>query len=180
MAKCIDLTGQCFGYWTVLRQVPNPNKNGSALWLCRCKCGTERVVKSYDLRSGHTKSCGCRWHETSRINNLRHGENCNTGGLYRVWCNMRNKRLPNGARIPVAPEWNDYFVFATFARSHGYRPGLFFSRIDQRYGWYPNNVCFKTYLQKPTRKRIKTYYPMPEPEPEAKNGRRKNGGKNVR
>ena len=52
----IDVTGQNFGALTVVR------RHGDGLpvrWICRCSCGNETVVQSYDLRRGHTKSCGC-------------------------------------------------------------------------------------------------------------------------
>lgn len=29
------------------------------LWLCKCVCGTERIVEGARLRSGRSKSCGC-------------------------------------------------------------------------------------------------------------------------
>lgn len=63
MGKVIDLTGQKFGRLTVIeRAVLN---KGSALWRCRCDCGSGVVVSSSNLRSGHTKSCGCLRKETS-------------------------------------------------------------------------------------------------------------------
>lgn len=31
----------------------------SAVWLCKCDCGNFVEVVGIDLRSGHTKSCGC-------------------------------------------------------------------------------------------------------------------------
>ena len=58
MSKCIDLTGQKFNYWYVLKRVEN-SKDGRARWLCRCKCGKEKIVDGKSLRSGHSKSCGC-------------------------------------------------------------------------------------------------------------------------
>ena len=57
-----DLAGQRFGLWTVLHRAPlkrpdgNRSKNG---WLCRCDCGTERVLLTRSLTSGASKSCGC-------------------------------------------------------------------------------------------------------------------------
>ena len=55
-----DLTGQRFGRLTVLRQVPVPEGlTQNNYWLCRCDCGTERVVLASNLIRGHTKSCGC-------------------------------------------------------------------------------------------------------------------------
>ena len=50
----LDLTGQTFWDWTALKYVGNHN------WLCRCSCGTLRAIPSLRLRSGATKSCGCK------------------------------------------------------------------------------------------------------------------------
>ena len=56
-----DLAGQTFGYWTVLS--PDPSRNGYAYMLCRCRCGTERIIQSSMLRHGQTLSCRCRTKE---------------------------------------------------------------------------------------------------------------------
>lgn len=73
-----DITGQTFGSWTVLQHVPNPHsttKRG-AYWLCRCICGTERIVSGPDLRSGNSQSCGCTRGETmvKDLTNQRFGK----------------------------------------------------------------------------------------------------------
>lgn len=56
--KKIDLTGQRYGRLTVL--APVENAGNKTVWLCRCDCGMEIMVRTQHLRSGHTKSCGCR------------------------------------------------------------------------------------------------------------------------
>lgn len=56
--KRLNLIGQQYGGLTVL--APAGNIGGRTAWLCRCSCGRETVVKTHHLRSGHTKSCGCR------------------------------------------------------------------------------------------------------------------------
>ena len=58
MGQLIDLTGQKFGHYTVLEKAKKPN-DSRAFWLCRCDCGNMRIVSGKDLRSGHSKSCGC-------------------------------------------------------------------------------------------------------------------------
>lgn len=61
-AQAHDLTGQRFGLWTVLRRAPlkQPERNGSKNgWLCRCDCGTERVLPARALTGGKSRSCGC-------------------------------------------------------------------------------------------------------------------------
>lgn len=57
--KKID--GMTFGRWTVIRQVENSDK-GSTRCLCRCACGTEKIVFKTGLMGGVSKSCGC-WHK---------------------------------------------------------------------------------------------------------------------
>lgn len=34
-------------------------KRKRSAWLCQCDCGNTKVVKSDELKSGDTKSCGC-------------------------------------------------------------------------------------------------------------------------
>ena len=54
MGKFIDLTGKKYGRWIVLGRDNNKHK-----WLCRCECGTERLITAGKLNDGSTKSCGC-------------------------------------------------------------------------------------------------------------------------
>ncbi|MCD8365832.1 MAG: transcriptional regulator [Clostridiales bacterium] len=52
-----DLTGQRFGMLTVERRTEN--RGGRTAWLCRCDCGTEKIITAHDLKAGKCKSCGC-------------------------------------------------------------------------------------------------------------------------
>ena len=56
-----DMTGQRFGRWTVLGMTARTSTDGRkrTARLCRCDCGTERVLYAQSLRGGLTKSCGC-------------------------------------------------------------------------------------------------------------------------
>lgn len=54
----IDLTGQKFGKLIVIRE-SEIKKNNKRSWICRCECGTEKVITTSNLRNGNTKSCGC-------------------------------------------------------------------------------------------------------------------------
>ena len=58
MGKFIDLTGQRFGKWTVIKRVEN-SKHGSPKFLCKCDCGTLKEVLSFTLRNGNSTNCGC-------------------------------------------------------------------------------------------------------------------------
>lgn len=64
MARRIDLTGQRFGRLTVIRY--DHSEHDGAHWLCKCDCGTEKVIAGYLLRNGATKSCGCLKSDASR------------------------------------------------------------------------------------------------------------------
>lgn len=62
----LDLTGKVFGQWTVL-SLADSDKTGRKRWMCRCSCGTERVVSGYNLASGKSVSCG-----HTRVDKRRH------------------------------------------------------------------------------------------------------------
>lgn len=58
----IDLTGQRFGYWSVVRRaadIVEPSGAHVTMWLCKCDCGTVKPIRSHSLLSGTTHSCGC-------------------------------------------------------------------------------------------------------------------------
>ena len=58
VGKLIDITGQRFGFWVVLKLGAKNTKNQTQ-WLCKCECGNEKLVTSNSLRTGNSTSCGC-------------------------------------------------------------------------------------------------------------------------
>lgn len=58
MGKFIDETGNRYGRLVVL-EYAGKNKHRQTHWLCRCSCGTEKVINGQSLRHGFTTSCGC-------------------------------------------------------------------------------------------------------------------------
>ena len=50
--KPLDISGQRFGRLTAIE------RRGTA-WLCRCDCGTEKVIYLGNLKQRNTTSCGC-------------------------------------------------------------------------------------------------------------------------
>lgn len=54
-----NLTGQRFGRLIVLRKSEEKGKRGNTIWDCVCDCGNHTKVKTGNLNSGNTKSCGC-------------------------------------------------------------------------------------------------------------------------
>jgi hypothetical protein len=59
--KIIDLTGQRFGRWMVIRRGANC-PHGNPRYECVCDCGGTGLVLGSDLKRGGSRSCGClRW-----------------------------------------------------------------------------------------------------------------------
>lgn len=68
MGKRYDLIGQTFGRLEVV-DFDHISHDGASYWLCECSCQnrTRLVVRGYDLKSGHTLSCGCLRKEANDI-----------------------------------------------------------------------------------------------------------------
>lgn len=69
----IDETGKKYGRLTVLSRAKN-NKDGRAVWHCRCDCGNELDVLGKSLRNGNTKSCGCLQKDKAIESNMKRSE----------------------------------------------------------------------------------------------------------
>ncbi len=124
MAKLIDITGQRFGRLVVVRR-GDTSSDGKAMWVCLCDCGEVTEVRSYQLRSGITKSCGCLFRETSSVtarqtnnkygldsnrnvsaNKSKHGDikpYASYSRLYHVWTSMKQR-----CNNPHAPNYAAY------------------------------------------------------------------------
>lgn len=66
--KLIDITGKRYGLLTVVGQGER-TKTGSVRWICECDCGGESLSHQYNLKSGHTRSCGCLHFRAKRKGN---------------------------------------------------------------------------------------------------------------
>lgn len=53
-----NLIGRNFGDLEVTAR-HGSNKHGHAIWLCKCICGTEKLVSATNLKTGMVGSCGC-------------------------------------------------------------------------------------------------------------------------
>ena len=49
MGALIDLMGRTFGRLTVIKRAEN-DKWQKARWLCKCECGTEKIILGNSLR----------------------------------------------------------------------------------------------------------------------------------
>lgn len=93
--RLINLEGERFGRLVVLKR--SDIEKREPCWDCLCDCGRLVTVRGGDIRSGHTKSCGC----LNRDNHIKHGVSklyprmYNAINLHWLWCtNPRLKQYP--------------------------------------------------------------------------------------
>lgn len=136
-----DLTGMKFGFWTVIERAPN-NANGSARFICRCQCGTVRVIRAQALKNGGSRSCGCHKNDYNRKHNGKGTR------LYEIWRQMRyrcqkegHSAYPGygGRGIKVCAEWEDFGNFRSWAMANGYDDSKSIDRIDVNGDYCPEN-----------------------------------------
>lgn len=162
-----DLTGDKFGFWTVLKR-DTPRKGArNSYWLCECKCGTIKSISRSSLISGKSQSCGCKPNENRKGINKTHGMSGTR--LFHEWCSMKRRcKTRNGKDAPsyyskgitVCAEWSNSFLsFYNWAISNGYNDSLTIDRIDNSKGYSPNNCRWVT-IEEQTRNRTNTIFVM--------------------
>ena len=117
------------------------SKTKDRFGLYKCYCGNEFKARIYAVKSGHTKSCGCR----NRHHHYKHR-------LYSVWYDMKN-RCHNenninykhyGARgIAVCDRWLDIKNFIEDMYS-AFKEGLTLDRSDNQLGYSKENCRWTT------------------------------------
>ena len=123
-----DITGNRFGKLVAIERIGN--RNGQALWLCKCDCGKYTDVPGSALRSGGTKSCGCLHGEKIKETNVTHGMTKTRS--YRKYQHMKgrcytktdSRYMDYGGRgIKICNEWlgeRGFENFAKWAIENGY------------------------------------------------------------
>ena len=153
----IDLTGQTFGMWKVIKYA-GKNKHRRRMWKVLCSCGAVRIVIGRNLISGGSTNCGClRSDKIAKGLKRIHGQ-CKTPA-YRSWCAMRarcinpnddNWRFYGGATPPVrvCKRWQGKNGFIHFLADMGERPaGTSLSRFGDIGNYKPSNCAWHTRAQ---------------------------------
>lgn len=166
MAKLIDISGARFGFLVALRPTGiQHGGNSGAQWSCVCDCGTTLLAGSCSLRSGHTKSCGCKKAALVAAARKTHGHS--QGGrvspTYGSWHNMLRRcsepthnryHLYGGRGVTVCDRWAN--SFENFLEDMGERPeGKTLDRVDVNGNYEPANCKWSTPTEQARNRRAK-------------------------
>jgi hypothetical protein len=154
----INMLNKKFGRILVIKDLYK-TKNESAIWLCKCDCGTLVEIQGRSLRSGYTRSCGCLQREVTRqmgLNHKKHGDKSmrNPARLYIIWTSIKDRcfnpkepafKYYGGRGISMCSEWkNNYQAFKFWAILNGYQENLTIDRINSNGDYEPKNCQWLT------------------------------------
>lgn len=145
-------TGTKFWDLEVLKILNSP---GRTRVIVLCVCGAEKEIRLDSLKSGNTKSCGCK---KSSIDTTTHG--FSKTKTYRVWDSMLQRTTNpsdkgwenyGGRGIKVCKSWRN---FENFLEDMGEAPpGLQLDRKDNDLGYYKENYRWVTPKKNASNKR---------------------------
>lgn len=160
------MEGEKFNRLTTKTYLGRLGKEQRHTWECVCECGALIQVSEKNLKTEHTKSCGClkaegnrRTHgHTSRRNPSKSGYS----PTYQCWQSMLQRcyhasqdsyYLYGGRGIEVCDRWRD--SFENFLADMGERPqGTTLDRFPDKDGNYePGNCRWATDLEQANNKR---------------------------
>ena len=114
MGKMKIITGIKFG--NLLVEGFAGMKRGNSLWHCRCDCGNTSDVVGYNLKNGHTTSCGCKRAYVMSKTMTTHGFYGQR--FYNIWRQIlrrcsepRHKAFKNYGGRGIKNEWKSFDEF---------------------------------------------------------------------
>lgn len=139
----------------VIKRVSN-DKSGRARWLCKCECGTIKVILGKHLLSRKVQSCGCLQKERVTKHKMSNSR------LYSIYRGMKdrcyNQNMPEyhnygGRGITICDEWlNDPSAFFKWSLENGYSDDLTIDRKDNDKGYSPENCRWSTFVEQQNNK----------------------------
>lgn len=150
MGSFIDLTGS--KYWMLTPLYRDTEKVGRGVyWVCKCDCGRVVSVSSHALRSGNTKSCGCKGKPfvVALTGSTSYG--LPKAVLVHYTCMMSRCYDPSNKKyylyggknppVTVCKEWHDVRVYSKWlvSQPHWDEKGYSVDRVDGKGNYCPEN-----------------------------------------
>ena len=147
-------------YFEVVDYAGKDKKYNAHRWKCKCACGKIIILRTQVVKSGATKSCGCKrprfakGHPYGKRYKPIHG--LSKHPLFRVWSHIIdrcykllpkhiNYRYYRGKGIEMCGEWlHNFKAFYDWAIASGWKKGLTIDRKDSDGNYEPNNCEFVT------------------------------------
>lgn len=143
-----DLSGEKFGFLSVIKRDITAKSVHHTYWVCKCKCGNKKSIRRDALIKGKTVSCGCYKRKIS----TKHGGYQTR--LYNIWQAMKKRCSSNkkhndkwesygGRGITIHEDWiNSFEIFREWAIASGYEDGLSIERMDVDGNYEPSNCTW--------------------------------------